>query len=106
MTCKIVANSIKGKRREQIQRAFMVMNKYTPEEEEKALTTTTMQTRAVADRKRKLDASSTTTTTTPAKAKAVAAFDVFLAKEMQIIFECVMRVNNNDLAVLYALSQV
>lgn len=65
-----------------------------------------MQTRAVADRKRKLDASSTTTTTTPAKAKAVAAFDVFLAEEMQLIFVCIMRVNNNDLAVLYALSQV
>ena len=81
VTCKTVANNIKGKTPEQIQCMFIIKNDSTSQEQ-KASTTTSM---GVLPRSR--------------------AFNEFPDGDLYSIFKCMLGVTN-DLAVLYALAQV
>ena len=115
VTCKTVANNIKGKTLGEIQRMFNINSDCTSQEQKAsttaaaaAATTTPMQTRSAASRKRKLAAS---TSSTPAKTVAMGVlscsrtFNEFPDGDLYSIFECMLAVTN-DLAVLYALAQV
>ena len=114
VTCKTVANNIKGKTMGEIQRMFSIKNDYTPQEQKTS--TTTMETHSAASRKRKLAASTSSTSTetattmeTTTEAMGVLprsrAFNEFPDGDLYSIFKCMLAVTN-DLAVLYALAQV
>ena len=103
VTCKTVANNIKGKTLEEIQRMFNIKNDCTSQEQKASTTTTTTPKAAAAT------TPTTYTSTTETVAMGVLSrsrtFNEFPDGDLYIIFKCMLAVTN-DLAVLYALAQV